>query len=123
MLRYCIGVSGERGSVSGRFSRAGLVRRGAAAGAAAVVSGTIWGTLARAAAATTLPDADLSYLRLLIAAELLEADFQAQALRSGKLDQRGSSLLRQMAADEKAHYKGLSNLMVAAGQTPATSDD
>jgi ferritin-like protein len=109
--------------VTGRFSRAGLVRRGAAGGGMVLASGSVWAALARAASAATLPDADLSYLRLLIAAELLEADFQAQALASGKLSNRGSSLLRQMAADEKAHYKGLANLTLAAGQTPATSDD
>jgi rubrerythrin len=105
------------------MSRAGLLRRGAAGGATVLASSSLWGSLARAAHAATLPDADLSYLRLLIAAELLAADFQAHALARGKLDRRASSLVRQMAADEKAHYAALANLMLAAGQTPATPDD
>jgi ferritin-like protein len=99
------------------------VRRGAAGAGVVLASGSVSAALARVASAATLSDADLSYLRLLIAAELLEADFQAQALASPKLSSRGSALLRQMAADEKAHYTGLANLMLAAGQTPATSDD
>jgi Ferritin-like domain len=100
-----------------------LVRRGVAGGGLMLASGPVWAALAQAASAATLPDGDLSYLRLLIAAELLEADFQTQALASGKLSSRGSAVLRQMAADEKAHSTGLANLMLAAGQTPATSDD
>jgi ferritin-like protein len=99
------------------------VRRGTAGAGMVLASGSVSAVLARVASAATPPDADLSYLRLLVAAELLEADFQAQALASGKLSSRGSALLRQMAADDKAHYTGLANLMLAAGQTPASSDD
>ena len=95
------------------------MRRGTAG---VLATGSAWAALARAAGAATLPDADLSYLRLLIAGELLEGDFQARALASGKIGGRGSSVLRQMAADEKAHYRGLANSMLAAGQTPASAD-
>jgi len=109
--------------VTRRFSRAGLVRRGAAGGGLVLASGSALGALARAASAAPTPDADLAYLRLLIAAELLEADFLSRALASGKLSKPGSSLLRRMAAHEKAHYAGLANLTVAAGQTPATAND
>jgi len=109
--------------VTGRFSRAGLVRRGAAGSGMVLVSGSVLGALARAASAAAPPDADLAYLRLLIATELLEADFLSRALASGKLGKPGSSLLRRMAAHEKAHYTGLANLTSAAGQTPTTADD
>jgi len=109
--------------VTARFSRAGLVRRGAAGGGIALASGSVWAALARVASAAAPPDADVSYLRLLIAAELLEADFLAQALSSGKPSKAGSTLLRRMAAQDKAHYAGLASLMTAAGQTPTTSDD
>jgi hypothetical protein len=76
------------------------------------------------ASAATLPDADLAYLRLLIAAELLAIDFQAQALASGKLRHGGArGLVHRMRADETAHYTQLAKLLTDAGQTPATADD
>ena len=105
------------------FSRAGLLRRGAAGGGALLLSGSAVSALASSAAAATISDNDLSYLRVLIGAELLDIDFQTQALASGKLDSASSSLFRQMLGDENAHYRGLSNLMTGAGQVPATSDD
>ncbi len=118
MSMHCLcGVEG------GLLSRATLIRRGAAASGAALAIGPVWAGMARAASAATPPDGDLAYLRLLIAAELLEADFEARALASGKLDTRGSSLLRQMAADERSHYAGLASLVAGSGQTPATADD
>jgi len=104
------------------LSRAALVRRGAAGGMA-LVAGSVWGGAAQAASGATPPDGDLAYLRLLIAAELLEADFEAEVIASGKLDAGGSSVLRQMAADDKAHYAGLASLIAGAGQTPATAAD
>jgi len=76
------------------------------------------------ASAATFPDADLAYLRLLIAAELLAIDFQTQALASGKLRHNGAkAVVHRMRADENAHYTQLANLLTAAGQTPATADD
>jgi hypothetical protein len=79
--------------------------------------------LAGRASAVTIPDTDMSYLRLLIGAELLAADFEAQALASGKLTRRQTTVFRKMAADEKVHYAGLAQLLTAAGQVPATADD
>ncbi|HEY7604781.1 MAG TPA: ferritin-like domain-containing protein [Gaiellaceae bacterium] len=79
--------------------------------------------LAGRARAATPPDTDLAYLRLLIGAELLAADFQAQALASGELSRATTAVVRKMAADEKAHYGGLAQLLTAAGQVPATADD
>ena len=99
------------------------MRRGAVGGGALVLSGSVVAALAGRAAAATIPDADLAYLRLLIGAELLAADFQTQALASGKLSRQSATAIRKMAADEKAHYAGLAQLVTAAGQTPATADD
>jgi hypothetical protein len=99
------------------------LRRSAAGGGALLFSGSAVSVLAQSAGAATVPDNDLSYLRLLIGAELLAADFQSQALASGKLGAAQSALLKQMLADEKAHYQGLANLLTGAGQIPATSDD
>jgi rubrerythrin len=106
------------------LSRAGLLKRGALGGGAFLVSASGVSAFARAASADTIPDGDLAYLRLLIAAELLAVDFQGSALASGKLQRNGArALFRRIRADEKAHYAHLAALMTAASQTPATSAD
>ena len=75
------------------------------------------------ARADTPPDADLAYLRLLIAAELLAVDFQSRALASRKLRREAYSLFRRIRSDEHDHYLRLASLLTAAGQTPATAAD
>jgi hypothetical protein len=92
-------------------------------GGGAVLSGSVLGAFAARADAATVPDSDLSYLRLLVAAELLEADFQRLALKSEKLNRHSRAVLEKMAADEKAHYAALARLMADAGQIPATAGD
>jgi rubrerythrin len=100
------------------------LRRSAFGGGALLVSATGLSGLADVASAATLPDGDLAYLRLLVAAELLALDFQTSALASGKLRHDGSAaVVRRMRADERAHYTKLANLMAAAGQTPTTAGD
>jgi hypothetical protein len=98
------------------------LRRGAVGGGA-VLSGSVFGVLTGQAAAATPSDNDLAYLRLLVAAELLTADFQAKALASKKLSGRAKAVVRKIAADEKAHYARLAQLVTAAGQPPATAGD
>ena len=105
------------------FTRAGLLRRGAVGGGALLVSASGLTAFAGAASAATIPDADLAYLRLLIAGELLALDFQDRALASGKLRHDARPLFRKMRADEKAHYTKLASVLTAAGGTPATSGD
>jgi rubrerythrin len=107
------------------MSRTELFRRGALGGGALLVSASGLKTLGfpAAAAAATPSDGDLAYLRLLIAAELLAADFQAKALRSKKLRHAAHSLLARIRSDEKKHYSQLASLLTAAGQTPATAGD
>ncbi len=102
--------------------RAEVLRRGLGGGVALVASGAALGALA-APAAAAVPDVDLSYLRVLTAAELLKGDFQAKALASGKLDASATRLVRRMQADDKAHYTGLASLLNGAGQAAATDDD
>jgi hypothetical protein len=104
------------------LSRVQLLRRGALGGGA-VLSGSVFAALAGRADAATVPDNDLAYLRLLVAAELLAADFQTRALVSGKLSRRSRAVIRKMAADEKAHYSALARLVTGAGQIPATAGD
>lgn len=106
------------------FSRGELVRRGVVGGGALFVSASGLSALPGVALADdTLPDGDLAYLRLLIAAELLAVDFQTQALGSGKLHRAARTLLHRLRSDESSHYKKLAAVLTAAGQTPATSAD
>ena len=105
-------------------SRAELLRRGAFGGGALLVSASGLSALAGTASAAAPPDADLAYLRLLIATELLGIDFQTHALASRKLHTDGAAaLIRRMRTDENAHYTKLAAVMTAAMQTPATSAD
>ena len=98
------------------------MRRGATGGGL-VLSGSVFAALAGRADAAVPPDKDLAYLRLLVGAELLAADFQAKALASGKLSRHSKTVVRKTAADEKAHYAKLAQLVTAAGQPPATAGD
>lgn len=104
------------------LSRRQLLRRGAAGGGL-VLSGSAFAALAGRADAAAPPDNDLAYLRLLVGAELLAADFQSRALASGKLSRHSKTVIRKIAADEKAHYAKLAQLVAAAGQPPATAGD
>jgi rubrerythrin len=109
--------------VATEFDRAGFLRRGAVGGGALLVSASGLTAFAGAASAATIPDADLAYLRLLIAGELLALDFQTRALASGKLRHDARPVIRRMRADEKAHHTKLANLLTGAGGTPATSGE
>jgi len=101
------------------FNRASLLRR---SGIAVISTGVAASFLAGTAGAA-VPDNDLAYLRLLIGAELLAADFQSEALASGRLVAPAATALKQMSGDESAHYAGLAQLVTSAGQTPATAED
>jgi hypothetical protein len=93
-------------------------------GAAVLVAAPAVGALAGAARADTLPDGDLAYLRMLVATELLGADFYAKAAAArpyrGAL---GRNALGRAHANEQAHYAALSTLLANAGQLPATAAD
>src|SRR6185295_914310 len=104
-------------------TRAALLRRTAAGGAAIVAGGATTPLLFAPAARAGVPDADLAYLRLLVATELLTADFGARALAANRLTQRAELLLRQVRGDDAAHYAGLAQLTQGAGQTPSTAND
>jgi hypothetical protein len=75
------------------------------------------------AAVAAAPDVDLSYLRVLVGAELLKADFASSALSSGKLGGRPAGVVKRVRADDAVHYAGLAALLSGAGQTPTTADD
>lgn len=101
------------------LTRAGLLRSGAAAALAASSAGIV----ARGAAAAAPPDADLAYARLLVAADLLAADFYTQALAAKQFGASTTKALRHAAFNEQEHYAAVAGALTAAGQTPATADD
>ena len=100
------------------MNRAELLRTGVGGGAALLGLG-VWAEHAAAA----VPDADFAYLRLLVATELLKADFATQASANGKLGKPAAGIVRRMHAADNAHYTGLAALMNDAGQPPATAGD
>jgi demethoxyubiquinone hydroxylase (CLK1/Coq7/Cat5 family) len=101
------------------LSRGQLLRRGALGGGV-VLAGSLF---ARDADAAVPSDNDFAYLRVLVGAELLAADFQGKSLTSGKLSRHTRAVVRKMFVDEKAHYARLAQLVTAAGQPPATAGD
>lgn len=104
------------------FSRAELISRGAKGGAALLVAASGAGVLAGAASAA-LPDNDLAYLRLLVAVELLGADFYGNAAKAQPYGAAGSKALTRALFNEGEHYTSLAGFLTGAGQTPATADE
>lgn len=110
-------VHGQCGGTTLRRDQ--LLRRAALAGGALLVPAVLAGP----AGAATPTDNDLAYMRLLVAAELLAADFQRKALANARLSHRPKTTIKKMAADDRAHYAKLAELLTAAGQPPATAGD
>jgi hypothetical protein len=104
-------------------TRAQLLKRGLLGAAAIAASGGGLARAAVAAPAASVPDADLAYLRLLAATELLKADFETKALASQRLRTRSRALARRVQAADRAHYRALATLTTDAGQQPPSSGD
>jgi hypothetical protein len=96
--------------------------KGVKGGAALLLAGSAAGALAGAASAA-LPDSDLAYLRLLVAVELLGADFYGNATKAEPYGAAGSKALARALFNEGEHYTSLAAVLTSAGQTPATADD
>jgi hypothetical protein len=105
------------------FSRAELVARGGRGGAVLLAAGSIFGLSAGEARADVIPDGDLAYARLLVAVELLSADFYANAIAAKRLGRAPTGDLRRALADEHMHYTAVAAILTGAGQVPATADD
>src|SRR5438128_2823574 len=105
------------------LTRAQLLSRSAKGGAALLVVGSSLGQFVGAAAADPLPDGDLAYARLLVATELLGADFYTRAIASGKAGTRFLKRLRLARANELQHYQSVGGILTGAGLVPASSSD
>jgi Ferritin-like domain len=103
-----------------RLSRQALLRWSAVGGTALLLPR---GASASAAPVDTPPDGDLSYVRLLIGAELLAIDFHRRALAAKRRLGALGTTVTQSLADERAHYATLGRLLQKYGQVPATLGD
>lgn len=88
-----------------------------------LATGSAGGVLATRARADTYSDNDLAYLRLLIAIELLGADFYGNAIEAQPYGKVGQAYLTRAAFNEGEHYASLAGFLTASGGTPATADD
>jgi len=109
--------------MSPTLTRAQLFSRTAKGGAALLVAGSALGQFVGTAAADPLPDADLAYARLLVATELLGADFYAKAIASRKVGPRLLKRLKLAHANELQHYQSVGAILTGAGLTPAGDGD
>jgi hypothetical protein len=78
---------------------------------------------APAALAAGPSDIDLANARVLVAVELLLADFYGRALKADRLGASGRDALERARFNEGEHLAAVSGVLTGAGQTPATADD
>ena len=109
--------------MSPSLTRAQLFSSTAKGGAALLVAGSALGQFVGTAAADPLPDGDLAYARLLVATELLGADFYATAIASHKAGARLLKRLKLAHANELEHYQSVGMILTGAGFTPAGAGD
>jgi hypothetical protein len=105
------------------MTRGQLLSRSAAGGAVLLVGSSAVGGLVEAASADPLPSTDLAYARLLVGAELLAADFYAQATAAANAGPTVAWYLKRALANEKDHYASVAQILSGAGLTPAVADD
>ncbi len=79
--------------------------------------------LAPAALADGPTDLDLANARLLVAVELLLADFYGRAVKAGTFGPAGKDSLERALFNENEHYASVSSILSSAGQTPAVAAD
>ncbi|HEV8460730.1 MAG TPA: ferritin-like domain-containing protein [Gaiellaceae bacterium] len=79
--------------------------------------------LAPSALADAPSDLDLANARLLVAVELLLADFYGRAIKAGRFGPEGKDSLERALFNEHEHYTSVSSILSSAGQTPAVAGD
>jgi hypothetical protein len=101
------------------FSRADLVKRGAAL---AVAGGAV-GDLTETASADPISDQDLAYVRLLVTAELLQSNFYSQALAASNTSGDVLRYLRRANFNEQEHYQSVAGIIRGSGNVPTVAAD
>jgi len=79
--------------------------------------------LAPTSSADAPPDIDLANARLLVAIELLLADFYRRALKADRFGAAGRDAFGRALFNETEHLAAVSKILTGAGQTPAASGD
>ncbi len=105
------------------LSRGRLLSRGAEGSFAVLLAGSAAGATAAEAAADTLSDADLAYARLLVATELLAADFYTRAITSKQFRADELKSLQRARFNEQEHYRAVARILSGVGQVPAVASD
>jgi len=125
-----VGESDTVPRVPAPLTRADLLSGGFRTGTALLLAGSGLGVLAAAADATppddalgALPAADLAYVRLFVAWELVSVDFYTHALGSGHLDRATADIVRLALANEQAHYTYAAGVLAGAGDVALTAAD
>jgi hypothetical protein len=93
-----------------------ISRTGFLAAAAALV-------VAPSALADAPADTDLAQARLLVALELLLADFYVRALKARRFGAPGDDALHRALFNETEHLASVSGILTGAGQVAATAGD
>lgn len=88
-----------------------------------MLAGSFVGSLVDSAAADTVPDNDLAYVRMLIGVELLALDFYVRAIASKRLAADTLGYAKRARLNELAHYNRMSEILASTGQTPAVASD
>jgi hypothetical protein len=68
-------------------------------------------------------DSDLASTRLLVAVELLLADFYARALKAQRFGAPGNDAVKRALFNENEHLAAVSGILTGAGQAPAEAGD
>jgi hypothetical protein len=105
------------------LDRAALLGRGARAGVAVVAGTAVGAAAAGSARADPLPDGDLAYARLLVAAELLAIDFYTRALATKQFGPGARNYLGRALFNEQEHYSAMSGILSGAGLRPSVASD
>jgi hypothetical protein len=79
--------------------------------------------LAPSALADSPSDLDLANTRMLVAVELLLADFYGEALKANLFGPEGKDSFQHALFNENEHYTSVSGILTGAGQTPAVAGD
>jgi hypothetical protein len=104
------------------MTRGQLLRR-SAGGGAVLLAGGAFGPLADTAAAAPLPAGDTAYVRLLVGAELLAADFYSQAIAASVTGRALTKYLKLAYFNEQQHYESVAGILSGEGVTPAVASD
>jgi hypothetical protein len=114
---------GVRQRVIDSFNRQQLLSRGSRVGVTLVLAGSVAGSLAGAAEADTISDADLAYARMLVGVELLALDFYAKAIAAKQFGPVTTKLMQRASFNEHEHYAAVAGILTGAAQVAAMPAD